>query len=397
MRLSSIVSEARLGADVLVKPVPGLRALARGRAPIWPLVLAVTLAYGLSRPAALAANLAQGEHGFLAAIGLTLQGLLRFALPEWASMAAAGLGLGLLARARGARVRLSEHAVAGAYAALPALVIVGVWGAIRLAAPDLPRLDLPRSFGPEVLVLVPSLLVLAVHAGAVWRRPLAYAEPPPPRALRRARAQLDSSLVPGDGVDAGRSGAPMADLDPDLDPSSRDPRHGLVFLGVAAVGVLLVILGVLEKWNTVKPPGHGELAPDVTLPLLDGGEVRLSDLRGQVVVVDFWATWCPPCVESMPGLDRLVREKAGDGLVALAVNRDDGDAARRVRSFLAEHRLGSLRVALDGGAGAARAFRVQALPTMFVIDRDGTIVSSHVGGTSYGGLKDLVEPLLERP
>jgi thiol-disulfide isomerase/thioredoxin len=391
---ATIVREAGPGGRVLWAPVPALREVARGRAPSWPLLLGLVLAYGLSRPASLASGLAQAEHGAVAAAGLVLQNLVRFALPEWVGFAAAGAGIGLLGRLRGGRrIRLGEHAVAGAYALLPALVMVAVWGAVRLAVPGLPRVELPRSFGAGLLVLLPSLVVLGLHARAVWREPGRYGEPLPARALRRGRLE---SGVSADGSEPAGKGT-MAELERDLDPSSRDPRHGLVFLGVALVGVLLAILGVMERWNQVKPPGSGEVAPDVTLPLLDGSEVRLSDLRGQVVVVDFWATWCPPCVESMPGLDRLARERAGDGFVALAVNRDDGDAGGLVRSFLAEHRLGSLRVALDGDAAAARAFRVQALPTMFVLDRDGVIVSSHVGGTSYAELRELVTPLLSGP
>lgn len=390
--IATIVRQAGLGGRVLWAPVPALRELARGRAPIWPLFLGLFLAYGLARPGALATALAHGEHGVVAAAALLVQHLGRFALPEWVGFSVAGSGIGLLVWLRGGgRIRPGEHAVAGAYALLPALVIVAVWGAVRLAFPELPRVELPRSPGAGMLVLVPSLVVLLLHGRAAWREPGRYGEASPARERRR----LDSGASAGGSESAGKG--TMAELERDLEPSSRDPRHGMVFLGVALVGVLLVILGVMERWNEVKPPGAGEVAPDVTLSLLDGSEVRLADLRGKVVVVDFWATWCPPCIESMPGLDRLARERADDGLVALAVNRDDGAAAGLVRSFLDEHRLGSLRVALDGDAAAARAFRVQALPTLFVLDRDGVIVTSHVGGTSYGELRELIAPLLAGP
>lgn len=385
MRLSSAFArETAAAPGVLVSPVRTLRDLARGPAPLWPPILAVVLAYGLSRPADFAAGLAQVEHGVLAAVGLTLQRLLRFSLLPLLAFAAAGLAVGLAARLRGAKVLLAEHAIAGVYAAVPALAIVAGWGAVRLFAPSLPRLDLPGYPGAGAWLYLPSLAVLAAHARAVWREPGRYAP------LRPPRVRLDSGAT---GARAG-SGESMADLHPDTDAASRDPRSGLVFLAVAAVGVLLVLLGVMERWNAVKPPSDGDAAPDVTFSLLDGSRVRLADLRGQVVVVDFWATWCPPCVASMPNLDRLARERAGRDFTVLAVNRDDGDAAGLVRSFLARHGLRSLNVALDGDADAARAFRVDALPTTFVIDREGRIVASHVGESSYGDLRELVEPLL---
>jgi len=92
-------------------------------------------------------------------------------------------------------------------------------------------------------------------------------------------------------------------------------------------------------------PRVGAPAPDFTLRDLDGNQVRLADLRGQKVVVNFWATWCPPCRSEMPDLDRVARESRGEGVVVLTV--DQMESPDTVRGYLRELSLG-LDPVLDG-------------------------------------------------
>jgi len=160
------------------------------------------------------------------------------------------------------------------------------------------------------------------------------------------------------------------------------PLRWLLF--AAALGILAgrFLLPTGPKVGLVPPP-------DLALPLLEGGETRLEDLRGKVVVLDFWATWCPPCVESLPALGRVTREFSGPDLVTLTVNRDDGpDREAKVRAFLDRRGLSDLAVALDDGR-AAGALKVRALPTLVVLDRDGRVAMAHVGAMDEGSLREL--------
>jgi peroxiredoxin len=120
-----------------------------------------------------------------------------------------------------------------------------------------------------------------------------------------------------------------------------------------------------------KPP-----APAFLLNDSDGNVVRLDDLRGKVVLLNFWATWCPPCRLEMPSLEALHRQLGLRGLAVLAVaTRDD---ASDVRSFFNEHRL-SFPALLDPGAHAYGDYGIWSLPTSFVIDKQGYLVGKVVG------------------
>ena len=125
----------------------------------------------------------------------------------------------------------------------------------------------------------------------------------------------------------------------------------------------------------------GSKAPGLRLPALAGGEHDLGAERGRLVVLNFWASWCPPCVAEMPSLERLQRALAADGLSVVAVSTDVDAAAPR--QFVADHRL-TLRVLHDpGGRTAASAYRITGYPETFVIDRDGHILQHVVGPAEW--------------
>lgn len=110
------------------------------------------------------------------------------------------------------------------------------------------------------------------------------------------------------------------------------------------------------------------LAPDFTLERLDGGTVTLSDLRGQVVVLDFWATWCGPCEESMPYLQDLHDRYSSQGVVVLAINQEES------RSTVARYindRGYTFTVLLDRNGAVGRAYDVWGIPYTVVIDQSG--------------------------
>jgi cytochrome c biogenesis protein CcmG/thiol:disulfide interchange protein DsbE len=117
-------------------------------------------------------------------------------------------------------------------------------------------------------------------------------------------------------------------------------------------------------------------APEVRLRDSEGRTVSLSDFRGKVVLVDFWASWCAPCRQSFPALAELGRLYGSRGLEVVAVNVDE--QRRDADAFLAGQPAG-LKVVFDQQGSAPRAFDVQAMPSSFLIGRDGTIRFTHVG------------------
>ena len=123
-------------------------------------------------------------------------------------------------------------------------------------------------------------------------------------------------------------------------------------------------------------PREGALAPDFLLPTLDGKTVRLSDLRGKGVVINFWATWCPPCRKEMPQLVAAYQRYRNEGLEVVAVNV--GEPEDRVRQFAEEFGM-RFTVALDKIGAVARTYSLLGLPTTFFVDRQGVIRIVHAG------------------
>src|SRR2546427_5002387 len=144
---------------------------------------------------------------------------------------------------------------------------------------------------------------------------------------------------------------------------------------LSAIGVLLVLSGLLGM--AARPPLVGSPAPEIVLKDLQGGEVKLSDLRGKIVLVNFWATWCKPCKEEMPAMQASYDKLRDQGFVVLAVNELE-DAAR-VAEHIRTHGHTFL-VVMDHDNRVANRYGVVGLPASFLIDRQG-IVREHVFGS----------------
>jgi peroxiredoxin len=123
-------------------------------------------------------------------------------------------------------------------------------------------------------------------------------------------------------------------------------------------------------------PVVGAPAPDFTLKDLSGHEVALSSYAGDVVLINFWATWCGPCLVEMPAIERRYEALKDRGLVVLAV--DDDEAITDVSAFAHELDL-TFTLLLDPGAAVNDLYRVRGLPTSFVVDREGVIRQLHIG------------------
>ncbi len=134
-------------------------------------------------------------------------------------------------------------------------------------------------------------------------------------------------------------------------------------------------------------------APDFVLEDVHGRLVRLSDSAGRVRLVDFWATWCPPCIEAIPDLKALHEAYGDRGLTVLAISMDD-DPGDVVPSFVRRNKVPYAN--LLGNPDIADAFGgVVGLPTTFLVDRDGTITNTYVGGIPKEVLERRIRELLD--
>jgi peroxiredoxin len=134
-----------------------------------------------------------------------------------------------------------------------------------------------------------------------------------------------------------------------------------------------------------------QTAPDFTLTSLSGETVSLSDYTGQVVLVNTWATWCPPCKAEMPAINTFYETHKQEGFVVLAVNSKED--AQTVKTFIEANGF-SFPVLLDTQAEVTNLYQVRGLPTSFIIDRDGFIQYVHVGEITTQQLETIVLPLL---
>jgi peroxiredoxin len=138
----------------------------------------------------------------------------------------------------------------------------------------------------------------------------------------------------------------------------------------------------------------GVQAPEFDLATADGKRVSLTALRGHVVLLNFWATWCPPCREEMPSMERLYQEFKTQGLAVLAV--DIQESPKQVARFMRDFRL-TFPALLDTDAAVAGRYGARGLPSTYLIDRNGRVVGQAVGPRDWSGpaAKALIRLLLE--
>jgi len=172
----------------------------------------------------------------------------------------------------------------------------------------------------------------------------------------------------------------------------------LILLGL---GLLLIAASAFYIFRNSSPRSNFSTvpvkveypAPELTLSDTQGVSHSLADFRGQVTLVNLWATWCPPCKEEMPTLQAFYDKHKGDGFVILAVN--DGDPTADVLQFVKDYEL-TFPVWLDPTYIATeQAFKTLNLPSSFVIDRKGIIRLMWVGGISRRMLDRYVIPLID--
>lgn len=189
-----------------------------------------------------------------------------------------------------------------------------------------------------------------------------------------------------------------------------DPRYKNL---VTTIIVLAVIIIFFIVNNTRSEPDHGpyppyynsgkagneisssKAAPDFELTSVDGKQVKLSDFKNKIVILDFWATWCGPCRESIPDLVDLRKKYKDKGLEIIGISLDDENTVENVKPFINNYGInytivhGNSKVVQDYG-------NITGIPTMFIIDQKGNIVTSHMGLVPKKIIEDEITKLINK-
>ena len=169
---------------------------------------------------------------------------------------------------------------------------------------------------------------------------------------------------------------------------------GLLIFGLAA---MILIPSFFPSSSQIELRGIDPVrvdypAPNIQLKDIFGTPVSLEEYRGQVVLVNNWATWCPPCRQEMPILDAYFREYKDQDFVIVAI--DAGDSAEMVEEFVNRYKL-TFPVWIDPSSSALNSFRNNYLPSSYLIDKQGQVVMVWSGAVTYASLEDNITPLLK--
>ena len=177
-------------------------------------------------------------------------------------------------------------------------------------------------------------------------------------------------------------------------PPRRVPAWVQIPIYAALIGLLALVGLQMRRNGPLKagPVGVGEMAPEFELTTFDGEQYSLADLRGQVVVVNFWASWCIPCKDEAPILNAAWERYRDQGVVFIGV--DYVDTETEARLFMAQYGM-AYPSGPDLGTRISQAYRVSGVPETYVVGRDGTLVSVKIGPlVSEAELEAMIEPFV---
>ncbi len=142
----------------------------------------------------------------------------------------------------------------------------------------------------------------------------------------------------------------------------------------------------IEASTTSSGMDIGLVAPSFTLKNLAGEEIALTDYKGRKIMLNFWATWCPPCKEEMPAMEKFYKRHSGD-VEILAINLDPQND---VKAFAEKNEL-SFPILLDESGTTQQIYQIISIPTTFIIDEKGVILKKHIGSMSYEQMEELLK------
>ena len=162
-------------------------------------------------------------------------------------------------------------------------------------------------------------------------------------------------------------------------------------VAVVAVIVALLMTGLGKDPSVIASPLVGRAAPNFTLPRLDGPPVTLAKLRGQIIVINFWASWCTECEVEQAALDQAWQQFQDSGVVVIGVDFEDSTGA--ARGYVHAKDV-TYPVVEDAGSKAALAYGLRGVPETFVVNRSGRIVSHVIGPVSRAALSSEINSIL---
>ena len=188
-----------------------------------------------------------------------------------------------------------------------------------------------------------------------------------------------------------------------LTPPRAVSKKNLQVIPLVLIGVGLIVLGLvfaktissdsISNDFSVVPSAVNFPAPELTLNDLDGNRIAITDYRPQIVLINNWATWCPPCRAEMPVLAKYFKQHKDHGFILVGINA--GDPSDKVESFVEEYEL-PFPVLLDPNTRSLIAFQNDGLPSSYVVNQDGNVVLAWTGPINRAMLEKYVTPLLEQ-
>ncbi len=195
-------------------------------------------------------------------------------------------------------------------------------------------------------------------------------------------------------------GAGVDRVDKGQTQESKSGRLWLTIFVVLVVAIPIILITLKEKDSGSRfkiPLQEGNPAPDFTFPDLDGRQVSLSDFRGKVVLVNIWATWCPPCRDEMPSMQKLYERFKGEHFEILAVSID-ADGREAVAPFMQQMNL-TFPALLDPEGKIRSLYAITGVPESFIIDKNGILVQRVIGPLDWATPKlfNFFKNLLQKP
>jgi cytochrome c biogenesis protein CcmG, thiol:disulfide interchange protein DsbE len=173
-----------------------------------------------------------------------------------------------------------------------------------------------------------------------------------------------------------------------LSPPQGTSRSRFVVVLIAGLILMVMFMVVWLQSAKYEPLTVGKPAPDFQLPDLNDKDIRLSDYRGKVVFLNFWATWCKPCREEMPSMEVLYKNFEKDGLVILAVSIDRVTTKKEIPPFVKSLNL-TFPVLVDSWGQTDKRYKLMGVPETYIIDREGTLREKVIGPRDWTRLDNL--------